>query len=145
MSMLHGMKRALAVCVCAALAASGCATSGSMRVSRAYAAPDGSASRAVLTEYLQKLQPGMTVKIVRAQGRPVRGTLMKATDDTVFLQPATRRPEPILEVPISNVLSVTPETRKGGNQIGRAIGAGAAAGAGAALAIFLVIVAAFGD
>ena len=69
---------------------------------------------------------------------------MKATDHAVFLQPKTRMPEPLVEIPLDDVLSVTPE-RGGGSHIGRAIGAGAAAGAGAALAVFLVILAAFGD
>jgi hypothetical protein len=100
--------------------------------------------RAVLAEYVQKLPPGTAVRVDRAGARAIRGTLMKATGDSVFLQPRTRIPEPPVEIPLDDVVSVTPETRSGGH-IGRAIGAGAAAGAGAALAVFLVIVAAFGD
>ena len=53
---------------------------------------------------------------------------MKATTESLFLQPATRRPEPIVEIPLAGVLSVTPQPREG-NHVGRAIGAGAAAGA----------------
>jgi hypothetical protein len=100
--------------------------------------------RAVLAEFVQKLPAGTAVRIDRAGAPAVRGTLMKATDESIYLQPKTRLPEPLVEIPFGEVLSVTPETR-GGGHIGRAIGAGAAAGAGAALAVFLVIVAAFGD
>jgi hypothetical protein len=109
------------------------------------AAIGADSGRAVMAEYVQKLPPGTAVRVVRAQGRSVRGTLVKATGERVFIQPATRLPEPIMEIPIGDVLSVTPQSRQGGGNIGRAIGAGAAAGAGAALAVFLVIVAAFGD
>jgi hypothetical protein len=100
--------------------------------------------RAVLAEYVQKLPAGTAVRVDRAGARAVRGTLMKATAESVFLQPKTRIPEPLVEIKLAEILRVIPETRNGGH-LGRAIGAGAAAGAGAALAVFLVIVAAFGD
>jgi hypothetical protein len=122
----------------------GCASTGALRVATAQPPAEGSASRAVLTEFVQKLPPGTLVRVDRTGGRSVRGTLMKATNQSVFLQPKTRLPEPIVEIPFDQVLSVIPESRNG-SHIGRAIGAGAAAGAGAALAVFLVIIAAFAD
>jgi hypothetical protein len=100
--------------------------------------------RAVLAEYVQKLPAGAAVRVDRTGARAVRGILMKATGESIFLQPKTRIPEPLFEIPLDEVVSVTPETRNGGH-IGRAIGAGAAAGAGAALGVFLVIVAVLSD
>ncbi len=142
--MLKAVNRAMAVVMCAAIAASGCATSGATRISAARApAPEG-ASRAVLVEYVQKLPPGTAVRIARATRRSLRGTLMKATDQSLFVQPKTRIPEGVVEIPMDDVLSVTPDAQSGSN-LGKAIGVGAAAGAGAALAVFAVLVLAFSD
>jgi hypothetical protein len=142
--MLKAIHHAMAVVMCAAVAASGCATAGGTRVVSVPFPPGESAGRAVLAEYVQRLPPGTTVRVDRTKGRSVRGTLMKSTSQSLFLQPKTRIPEAILEISLDDVLRVTPETQSG-NSLGRAIGAGAAAGAGATLAIFLVLIAAFGD
>ena len=138
------LDQAMAVVMCAAMVTSGCATAGATRIASMPSAPQGSAGRAVLVEYLQKLPPGAAVRIDRTKGRSVRGTLMKATGQNLFVQPRTRIPEGIVEIPIDDVLRVTPDTQSG-NNIGRAIGAGAAAGAGATLAIFLILIAVVGD
>jgi hypothetical protein len=138
------LTRTQALLMCATVVAAGCASTGATRAVQVQPPAEGSAGRAVLTEYVQKLPAGTAVRVARASGRSVRGTLMKATTQSLFVQPKTRLPEPIVEIPMDQVLSVIPETR-GGNHIGRAISAGAAAGAGAALAVFLVILAAFGD
>lgn len=98
--------------------------------------------RAVLVEYVQKLPPGTTVRVERASGRAVRGTLMKATDAAIVIQQRTRIPEPAQEILFSDILSVTPDTGAGFS-LAKAIGAGAAAGAGAALAVFFVLIAIF--
>jgi hypothetical protein len=130
--------------LCMAVTASGCATAGSTRVAPSYIGQPSSASRSVLVDYVQKLPPGTLVRVNRAQGHAVRGTLMKATDQSIFLQPKTRLPEGIVEIPVDDVLAVTPEPTTG-NNLGRAIGAGAAAGAGAAVAIIMIIIAVAGD
>ena len=70
--------------------------------------------------------------------------MIKGTDQSIFVQPKTRIAEPVVEIPMTDVLQVTPE-RHGGNSVGRAIGAGAAAGAAATLAIFLIMFAVYGD
>jgi hypothetical protein len=142
--MLKTLRQAIAVVMCAAMATSGCAATGAMRVTSAPSVAQGSAGRAVLVEYLQKLPPGTAVRIDRAKGRSLRGTLMKATDQSLFIQPRTRIPEVVVEIPVDNVVGVTP-VPQGGNNLGRAIGAGAAAGAGVTLAIFLILIAAFDD
>jgi hypothetical protein len=142
--MLNSAKRATAVLISVAMATSGCATTASTRLATVTSTPGGTASRAVLVEYIQKLPPGTLVRIDRAKGRSLRGTLMIATDRSLFLQPKTRISEGVVEVAMDNVIGVTP-VPQGGSNLGRAIGAGAAAGAGATLAIFLILIAAFND
>jgi hypothetical protein len=142
--MLNVVKQAMALVMCAAVTASGCATAGATRIASVPSPPQESAGRAVLVEYVQKLPPGTAVRIDRAQGRSLRGTLMKATVQSLFVQPRTRIPEGVVEIPIDDVLRVTPDTQSGSN-LGKAIGVGAAAGAGAALGIFLIIIATFSD
>jgi|SRR5688500_5350177 len=137
--------RTTVVLLCTAVAASAC---GGARYAAAPlampAAPGQAVDRAVLAEYVQKLPPGTTVRVERSGERAVRGTLMKATDQSLFIQPKTRIPEPSVEVPLSDVLRVTPEAPNGGN-LAKAIGIGAAAGAGAALGVFFIILAVFND
>jgi hypothetical protein len=135
------MKRVVALLVCSALATPGCATTG---VAAPRAADPQAADRTVLAEYVQRLPPGAAVRVERTKGRTLRGTLMKATAQSLIIQPRTRVPEPPVEVPLTDVLSVTPESQNGSN-LGKAIGVGAAAGAGAALAVFLIILAVFSD
>jgi hypothetical protein len=142
--MFNTVKQAMAVVMCAAIATSGCASTGATRIGPMPSPSQGAATRAVLVEYVQKLPPGTAVRIDRAKGRSLRGTLIKATDQSLFVQPKTRIPETIVEIAMDDVLGVTP-VPPGGNNLGRAIGAGAAAGAGATLAIFLILIAAFGD
>ena len=137
------VKRAMTVVTCAAIAASGCATHGGTRISPIYASP-GSDGRAALIEYVQKLPPGTAVRIDRVKGRTLRGTLVKATGERLFVQPKARIPEGVIEISMEEVVGVTPDT-PGGNNVARAIGVGAAAGAAAALGVFLIIVALVSD
>lgn len=138
------MKRLGALLVGCALAAPGCATTGATAPSTARVADPQAVDRTVLAEYVQRLPPGSAVRVERTKGRTLRGTLMKATAQSLIIQPRTRVPEPPVEVPLTDVLSVTPESQNGSN-LGKAIGVGAAAGAGAALAVFLIILAVFSD
>src|SRR4051812_38763949 len=141
--MVKSFQHAIAVILCTALATAGCATTATTGMTPGL--PDRvSGNRNVLAEYVQKLAPGTEVRVARASGHSLRGTLIKSSDRSVFIQPKTRIPESLVEIPLSDVLQVTPE-RHGGGGIGRAIGAGAAAGAGATLAIFLVLFALYGD
>jgi len=142
--MLNSVKKAMAVLISVAMATSGCATTRATRFAQVTSAPEGTAGRAVLVEYVQKLPPGTLIRVDLARGHSLRGTLMKATDRSLFLQPKARISEGVVEVAMGNVVSVT-LVPQGGSNLGRAIGAGAAAGAGATLAIFLIIIAAFND
>lgn len=130
----------IAVVVAATFLTQGCAAT--MRNAQA-GEPPRTADPAVLADYLQRLPVGTSVRVERVNGRAIRGTLMKATADTVVVQPRTRLPEPPVEIPLAEVLTVTPESGSGG--VGKAIAAGVAAGAGAALVTFFVLIALFSD
>lgn len=142
------LRRLTAVIACAALA-SGCATSGRMRVVPAYRAgadqsradvPAKPMDRALLAEYVQKLPLGSKVRVDRVGGKSVKGTLIKATDRAVVVQPRTRVPEPPIEIPLEDIAAVTPE---GANGVGKAVGIGLAAGLGGTLLAFLILAAIF--
>ena len=140
--MVKTSRYSIAVIVCTALMTTGCATAGPRGVVVApFVTNQDSTNRRVLAEYVQKLPPGTEVRVGRSNGHSLRGTLIKGTDQSIFIQPKTRLPEPLVEIPLSDVLEVTPE-RRGGSGIGRAIGAGAAAGAAATVTILLILIAA---
>jgi hypothetical protein len=138
-------RQTIALTLCAALV-SGCASTGGPRVaSGAQSQPAVSrpaTDPAVMAEYVQKLQLGMKVRVDLVNGKTVKGTLMKATDRAIVVQPRTRLPEPPLELPLSDILAVTPESSNG---VGKAIGIGAAAGAAASLGVILLLIAVFSD
>ena len=138
--MKRRLSAGIAVLVAATFLTQGCAAT--MR----NAQPDQrrTVDPAVLADYLQRLPPGTAVKVERTSGRSLRGTLMKATADAIVVQPRTRLPEPPIEIPLAEVLTVTPESGNGGS-LGRAIAAGVAAGAGAALVTVFVLIAIFSD
>lgn len=140
--MVNIFKQTMCAIMCASLMASGCATTGSTG-SATHVGLAGTPSRSVLVDYVQQLAPGTLVRVSRAQGHSVRGTLMKATDQSVFVQPKTRLPEAIVEIPVDDILAVTPEVPSNG--VGRAIGVGAAAGAAATIAILMILIAVAGD
>jgi hypothetical protein len=142
--MFTNFQHMMAVMLCATTAAAGCASTGATRSASASAGPQASVGRSVMAEYVQKLPPGTPVRVSRSHAHTVRGTLMKATDQSVFVQPKTRIAEPMVEIPLDDVLGVTPE-HPGGKSIGRAIGAGAAAGAAATVTILLILLASVSD
>lgn len=132
-------QRTTALLVCLTLAASGCATTGARGVTLV-----PNADRAVIAEFVRGLPVGSAIHVQRTDGRSVRGTLMKATDQSLVIQPRTRIPEAPLEIPLADVLSVTPEKR-GGTSLGKAIAIGAAVGAGATLAVLMIFAAIYSD
>jgi hypothetical protein len=141
--MLKQVRKTMVALLCASVAASGCATTRVVQVSPAPSG-DRMADRAVMAEYVQKLQTGATIKVERGHRRSMRGVLMKATDHAIFVQPRTRVPEPAVEIPLDDVLSVTLES-KTGNSIGKSIAAGAAAGAAVVLTLVLISFALWSD
>ena len=140
MTLARPLRSSLAVLLTVAVAASGCATTGG------YVSP-GTAPRAAdpaIAAFVQQLPPGSVVLIDLRRGRRVRGLLLKATADAVVVQPRTRLPEPPIDVPMTEIVRVQPQSDDG-RSLGRAIGVGAAAGAGAALGVFLILLAVFSD
>lgn len=137
-------RQAIVVMLCAALT-SGCATAGGARLAAQppqAAVPRSAGDEAVLADYVQRLPPGTRVRVDRAGGGVVKGTLMKASGVAIVVQRRTRVPEPPLEIPLADVLAVTPEASNG---VAKAIGVGAAAGAAAALGTILILAAVFSD
>jgi hypothetical protein len=128
--------------LCATVGSSGCAAARTPRVNPAPSL-DQATNRRVLVEYAQHLPAGADVRVSRSNGHSLRGTLMKATDQSLFIQPRTRLPEPAVEIPFNEVLGVTPEHH--GGSVARSIGIGAAAGAAAMLTILMIMFAVYGD
>lgn len=138
-------QRMLALALCVTVAAPGCA---SARWSRAGIAVPSAAAQGVdaatLAEYVRTLPPGSTIKVERVDGRQMRGTLLKVTDRSLTVQSKTRIPELAIEIPLTEILRVTP-AGKNGHSIAKAIGIAAAAAAGAVLAVFLIFAAIYAD
>ena len=135
-------RRMITVALAIVIAAPGCATGG---VRTAAPAEPRVTDPALFREFLERLPAGTAVRVQRRNADPVRGTLMRVSEDRIVVQPRTRIPEPPVEVLLADILSVEPERHGGGPSFAKAIGAGAAAGAGAALAVFLVLVSLIDD
>ena len=135
------MKRTTAFLLSIALAAPGCATTGTTGAVVAPSSRVAVASPSVLAEYVQRIPLGSPVLVQFTNGKEMRGTLMKATDQNVFVQPKTRIPEPALEIPLTEVMGVALESKKGGS-VAKSIAIGAAVGVGAAVGFILILVAA---
>jgi len=136
--------RLIAMVLCAAVGTAGCATRGARGVTVAPNAGQQEADIHVLAEYVQRLPAGSAIRIQHVSGGTLRGTLMKANDQMLVVQPRTRVPEPPVEIEFKDVLSVTPEPASNSN-IGKVIGIGIAAGAGAALAVLMILAAIYSD
>ena len=140
-------RRMIVIALCVTVAAPGCASARLNHAGVAVAParePGQGVDPATLAEYLRTLPLGKTIRVERVDGRSLRGTLLKVTDRSLTFQEKTRIPEPAIEIPFSEILRVTPVTN-GGTNVAKTIGIGAAAAAGAVLAVFLILVAAYGD
>jgi hypothetical protein len=141
------MKRLLTLLLCAALAAPGCATAARgprYQTSSPQATPTRSAAdRAVLAEFARNLPVGARVKATTTGNRSVRGTLLKATDASIVIQPRTRVPEPLVEVPFEQLLALEQDQQT--SNAGRTAGIAAAAAAGATLGVLFLLAAIFSD
>lgn len=127
---------AVAVALCCSLI-TGCAARSGRVVG-----PLPPTAQAAIAEFAGQLPRGSRVHVERVRGRSIRGTLIKVTPEALTIQPRTRLPEPPVEIAISDVIRLQPETSNG-RSLGKAIGIGAAAGAGAALGFFLFLLAIF--
>jgi len=108
------MKRMLAIVLCVSLGTSACASAGGPRYVTA-PAPAASQSGspvvdpAVMSEFVQRIPAGSRVKVERAKGDTIRGTILKTTPDALVVQRNTRVPETPVEVPYSTIARVTLE------------------------------------
>lgn len=143
------IKRMIAIVLCAALSAAGCATAsprGAMRTAGAMPpqqevlAPR--ADTAAIASFAQKLPVGSRIKVERVSGGPIHGTLIKASDDAIVVQRNTRVPEPPVEIRFTDVTRVSLESE---SHAGRSIAIGIAAGVGAALGILAILAALIDD
>jgi hypothetical protein len=137
------MKRWMASLLCVVLVAPGCATSQTPRMQTAPQSLTRPAEREVLSEFAAQLPLGSRVKATLDGNRTIRGTLVKRTDKAIVVQPHTRIPEPLVEVPFANLVAL--EQERPSNGTGRAIAIGVGVGVGAALGMLLLLAAVLGD
>lgn len=139
------MKRLFVYMLATALAVPGCATAQGPRLQTSAAPTRSTQDSRILAEFAQQLPLGARVRATVSDNRTIRGTLLKTTDTSVFIQPRARLAEPVAEVPLAELVAIEQEGPGGANSTGKAIAAGAAAGAGAALGIILILIAIAGD
>ena len=135
-------RRTVAALVCAALVTTGCASASGPRLSQAPSTPIVQ-NRVLLADYVQRIPAGSRVRIERANGDSLRGTLMKATTDAIVVQKHTRVPEAPLEIPLSDVTRVTLDTSS--SSVGKQIAIGVGAGVAATFGVLLILAALWSD
>jgi len=139
------MKRMLAIVLCVSLGTSACASAGGPRYVTA-PAPAASQSGspvvdpAVMSDFVQRIPAGSRVKVERAKGDTIRGTILKTTPDALVVQRNTRVPETPVEVPYSTIARVTLEDGRG-SSVAKAVGIGVASGVGSFFAILAIFAA----
>ena len=136
------MKRFIAVTLCVGLALPGCISAGPRRMDTGHTLMAKTQERAVLSDYARQLPIGSRVRVVAADNRKVRGTLVKRTDMSILIQPRTRVAEPVVEIPFDQLKSLEQEVPSSGT--GKSVAIGMAAGAGAALGVLLILAAIWG-
>src|SRR5258708_13999853 len=124
--------RSVASVVCLGVGGRGGASASGPGIAQGPEAPIQ--DRTVLAGYVQRIAVGSKVRVERASGQAVRGTLMKATADSIIVQRNTRVPEQPLDIPLSDVARVSLD---GDSSPGRSIGIRIAAGSASALGVFL--------
>jgi hypothetical protein len=97
----------------------------------------------VLGDFARQLPLGSRVRATVSGNHVIRGTLLKRTDQAIVIQPRARIPEPPVEVPFANLLSLEQEVPSSGT--GRAVAIGVGVGVGAALGLLFLLAAALGD
>jgi hypothetical protein len=135
------VRRIVAAVVCAALVTTGCASAGGPRIPQA-APGDPVRDTAVLADYVQRLSAGSKVRVEQTDGTSFRGTLMRATAQSILVQKNTRVPEAPVEIPLDRVTRVTLDN---GSSTGRSIVAGVSAGVAVTFGVLLLLAVLFAD
>lgn len=134
------LNKLVAVVLCAALAGTGCASASGARIAQA---PQPTVQdKAILADYVQRLAPGVKVRVERTDGTSLRGTLMKASPQSIVVQKNTRVPEAPLEIPLEQLTRVTIDS---GSSMGKTVGIAVGVGVAATFGIFAIIAALIGD
>ena len=134
------LKKVVAVVLCAALAGTGCASASGTRIAQA---PQPSVQdKTVLADYVQKLAAGSKVRVERTDGTSLRGTLMKASAQSIIVQKNTRVPEAPVEIPLDQLTRVTLDY---GSSTGKTVGIAVGAGVGVTFGVLLLLAALLGD
>ena len=137
------VKQLMAVVLCGTVALGGCASAPGPAIKQDPQAPARPAvDRTVMADYVQRIPAGSKVRLERTDGHTLRGTLMKATAETVVVQQNTRVPEPPIEVPVASIARLTLDQ---GASAGKSIAIGVATGVGATFAFFALLAAILGD
>jgi hypothetical protein len=90
------------------------------------------------------VDPGSEVNVRLRDGTRFRATLVEARDRSVLLQPKTRIPVDVQEVPYTDIAAL--ERRdQGGTGAGKAVAIGVASGVGVFFAIIGILTAIYGD
>jgi hypothetical protein len=135
------LRRIVAVLICATLATTGCASAGGQRIPQA--APGAPVQdKAVLADYVQRLSAGSKVRVEQTDGTSFRGTLMRATAQSVLVQKNTRVPEAPIEIPLERLTRLTLDN---GSTMGRSVAVGVGAGVAATFGVLLLLAALLGD
>jgi len=144
------MNRIIALILVLGLVAPACASAQRPRFQEQPKPPQSESvqsarERELLAEFARQLPAGARVRVSDTNKRVIRGTLIKTTDTAVVIQPRGRVPEPIVEIPFTNLSALEQEQPSSGASVGRAIAIGAGAGAAAALGVILILIATLGD
>ena len=132
-------RQTIALALCAAMAATGCASAAGPRIAQESAPP---IDRSVLASYVERIPAGSRVRVERTTGGTLRGTLLKSGPDSLTMQRDTRVPETPIEVPFNTITRVTLDS---GSSTGKTVGIAIATGVGATFGVLLLLAAIFSD
>ena len=134
------MRKAVTLVIILAVAASGCATARG----QGHTVPAYRADPAIMSAYVRQLPVGSRVRVSLADGRVLKGTLIRTDTDPIVVQRRTRIPEAPMQIALADLHAVEIE-RNGSGSTARSIAIGAAVGAGAALGVLVLLAALFAD
>jgi hypothetical protein len=139
------IRRSLALLLVTTLATQACASASYGRYNRRDTLPQAPVTNApaLIADFAQKIPPGTRVRVERASGAPIRGTLMNVSPTGLVVQRNTRIPETPIEIPLDTVTRLTVENERGG--LGKAIAIGTAVGVGATMGVLMLLAALISD
>ena len=94
--------------------------------------------------FVEKLEPGKTLKVRLKNGQRFKATLLQVSDDAMTVQPKTRATVAPQRVPYAQIETLEIDHARGIG-IGKAVAVGAGVAAGAWLALMAMAFAVWGD